>query len=85
MVARKHLRLECQWVKPHGDGHPEFFIQYDLDVEDCFGNCCVGRLALSAAKVAEIPHEVAAPVLQMISYVQLIQQRLVAILLELVA
>ena len=29
VVTRKHLRLECQWVKPHGDEHPECFIKYN--------------------------------------------------------
>ena len=49
VVQRKHLLLEAQWVKSHGDEHPEYFVQYHLDVADCFGNCCADRLALEAA------------------------------------
>ena len=68
-----------------GTSTPSASLSTTLDIEDSFGNCCADRLAISAAKGADMPHEAAVPVLQMIAYVQLIQQRLVAILQELVA
>ena len=84
IVGDKHVELECFWVKSHGDEHPEFFSKYDLSVQDSFGNCCADRLAIAAANAAEIPLDVARPVLKKIAHTQLIQQRLVAILQELV-
>ena len=82
-VQRNGITLHSEWVKSHGDEHPEFFLQYSLDITACFGNCCADKLAIKAAAGAEITHAAAALVLQMIAYVQLIQQRLVAILQKL--
>ena len=53
-------------------------------MQDSFGNCCADRLAVVAGNAAEVPLETARPVLQKIAHTQLIQQRLVAILQELV-
>ena len=59
-------------------------MKYDLSVQDSFGNCRADRLAVVAGNAAELPLETAKPVLQKIAHTQLIQQRLVAILQELV-
>ena len=48
-VQFKHIHLRTRWVKYFGGEHPELFMQYDLDVTDCFGSCCAGKLALLKA------------------------------------
>ena len=62
------------------DEHPEYFTRYAFTVRDCIGNGIADKLAIRAAEAAEVPHEAAVPVSQMIAYAQLIQRRLVAIL-----